>query len=119
VQITGCRRDVREEVTCRLAVAGIAGSASKGLVDLDDGAAAYLDSGGDLDVREGFIADLLGEGEDVAIGKGHDCGLLEELPVGGEEAGTDVDCKGAAGEFVNHDAGLGWKVEEGGFAEWR
>ena len=110
---------MREEVTCRLAVAGIAGSASKGLVDLDDGAAAYLDSGGDLDVREGFIADLLGEGEDVAIGKGHDCGLLEELPVGGEEAGTDVDCKGAAGEFVNHDAGLGWKVEEGGFAEWR
>jgi hypothetical protein len=106
-------------VTCHLAVPRIPGSPSDALVDLDDGAAAYLDSGGDLDVREGFVADLLGEGEDVAIGKSHDCGLLEELPVRGEEAGTDVDCKGAAGEFVNHDASLRWKVEEGGFAKWR
>ena len=62
VQVTGCRRDVREEVTCRLAVPGIVGSASDGLVDLDDGTAAYLDSGRDLDVGEGFVADLLGEG---------------------------------------------------------
>lgn len=117
VQITGCRRDVREKVTCRLAMPGIVGPASDGLVDLDDGTAAYLDSRRDLDVREGFVADLLGEGKDVAIGKGHECGLLEKLPVRSEEAGTDVDCKGAAGEFVNHDAGLRWKVEECGFAE--
>jgi hypothetical protein len=61
VQITGCRRDVREEATCRLVVPGIARSASDGLVDFDHGAAAYLDSGGDLNVGEGFVADLLGE----------------------------------------------------------
>ena len=113
MQIARRRGDLGEELARRLVVAIVVGAAGDGLVDLDDGAAANADGGGNLDVGQGFAADLLGEGEDVAVGQGHDGRLLEQLAVRGQEAGPHVDGEGAEGELVDHDARLGREVEEG------
>lgn len=113
MQATRRRGDERQEPTRRLAVPRVVWPASYGLVDLDNRASAYPDDGRDLDIWEGFVADFLGQGEDIAVCEGYNCRLLEEFSVWGEEAGPDVNGEGAAGEFVDHDAGFRREVEEG------
>lgn len=118
VQVTRHRGDMGQECACALAVLAAVGPPGDGLVHFDNRAAADLDGGRDLDIWQGLLADLLREGQDVAVGEGDNGWLLEKLAIWREEAGSDVDGERAAGKLIDHDPRFWWQVEEGAHATW-